>query len=171
MDDIEIKFQDSFINFVKTFLLLTKKGYISWEYDNTSFYSFLKDIKILRAYKGVLDKTLFFLTKTSDKDPQLCIREKDKVSYPYKFISKREEGEHLIIDIQDVGFSSIIQEFYETVENLIEENERNKQNEKLKEYIDILKPTELLNEKIHSSQTEANEPTETDSKDIIQESK
>lgn len=146
MDDIDIKIQNSYIEFVRTFLLLTKRGHISWEYADINSLSFQRDVKILRAYRGNLDKISFFLAKTSDKDPQLCIRERDKANYPYKFISQKDQREHLMIDIQDVGFSSIIQEFYETVENLIEETERNRQNEKLKEYINILKPTELLNE-------------------------
>lgn len=146
MDDIDIKIQNSYIEFVRTFLLLTKRGHISWEYADINSLFFQRDVKILRAYRGNLGKISFFLAKTSDKDPQLCIRERDKANYPYKFISQKDQSEHLMIDIQDVGFSSIIQEFYETVENLIEETERNRQNEKLKEYINILKPTELLNE-------------------------
>lgn len=154
MNEVGKTIQERFVDFTLSFLLLTQRGEIHWEEatpDNPEWstgvknlVNFSRNIKFYRVFIARRGETYFYLTKTSNKEPQLCIRERDKMHYPYKFIIQVNEQAPLIIDIISVASSSVIQEFYETVENIIEEAQRNSQSQSLALHIDLLKSAHIL---------------------------
>lgn len=142
MENIRLKMQEAFLKVVKTFLLLTKNGHLKWEVADMQAL----EVTAVAAFNSHYGENDFYLLKKSEYDPQLCIRKKDYVNYPYSFCLKRKNEDLLEIDILSVGSSSIIQEFYETVEVLVEEEKQSNKNKQLKDYIAFLKADKILNE-------------------------
>lgn len=149
MDDTSFNrcLSETYAKYVNLFLMQTKYSFLKWKEINVSSLDFEVDKKALRVFQAQLLNLSYYLLKTSDKDPQLCIREKDWNNYPYKFITKSADKKPLIIDIKKVNPSSIIQEFYDVVETAIDEERQKAQEKQLHEYINILKGTDILKEK------------------------
>lgn len=147
-DSIKHRISETYAKYVSLFLIQTKYSFLKWKEIDVNNLDFSTDEKVLRAFHAQLLNLSYYLLKTSDKNPQLCIREKDWENYPYKFIAKSDERKPLIIDIKKVNPSSIIQEFYDIVETAIDEENQKAQKEQLHEYINFLKGTDMLKEKV-----------------------